>query len=70
MRYRFVINVFVLDEKYKETYLKGANDAEKDLEEIFRELSTDMNIFSYIIPAFNPGSNIKALLAWNDISDA
>ena len=46
MRYRFVINVFVIDEKYKETYLKSANDAEKDLEEIFRELSTDNNIFS------------------------
>lgn len=70
VRYRFVINVFVIDEKYKDVYLKGANDAEKDLEEIFRELSTDSNIFSYIVPAFNPGSNIKALLAWNDISDA
>ena len=46
VRYRFVINVFVIDEKYKETYLKSANDAEKDLEEIFRELSTDNNIFS------------------------
>jgi len=26
VRYRFVINLFVIDEKYKETYLKGAND--------------------------------------------
>ena len=43
------------------------NEEEKDLEEIFQDLSTDMNIFSYIVPAFTPGPNIKALLAWNDI---
>ena len=67
VRYRFVMNVFVIAEKYKDTYLKGANEEEKDLEEIFQDLSTDMNIFSYIVPAFTPGPNIKALLAWNDI---
>jgi len=27
-----------------------------------------MNIFSYLVPAFNPGSNVKSLLQWNDIS--
>jgi len=63
-----VINLFVIDEKYKETYLKGANDEEKDLEEICKDLSSDMNIFSYLVPAFNPGSNVKSLLQWNDIS--
>ena len=68
VRYRFVMNVFVVAEKYKETYIKGANEEEKDLEEIFQDLSTDMNTFSYIVPAFTPGPNIKALLAWNDIS--
>ena len=67
MRYRFVKNVFVIAEKYKDTYLKGANEEEKELEEIFQDLSTDMNIFSYIVPAFTPGPNAKALLAWNDI---
>ena len=46
VRYRFVKNVFVIAEKYKDTYLKGANEEEKDLEEIFQDLSTDMNIFS------------------------
>ena len=40
------LNVFVIAEKYKETYLKGANEEEKDLEEIFQDLSADMNIFS------------------------
>ena len=67
VRYRFVMNVFVISEKYKDTYLKGANEEEKDLEEIFQDLSADMNIFSYIVPAFTPVPNVKALLAWNDI---
>jgi len=58
VRYRFVINLFVIDEKYKDTYLKGANDEEKDLEEICKDLSSDMNIVSYLVPAFNPGSNV------------
>ena len=60
------MNVFVIAEKYKDTYLKGANEEEKDLKEIFQDLSTDMNIFA-IVPAFTPGPNVKALLAWNDI---
>jgi hypothetical protein len=68
VRYRFVMNLFVIDEKYKDTYLKGANDEEKDLEEILKDLSSDMNIFSYLVPAFNPGPNVKALLQWNDIT--
>ena len=66
----FVMNVFVIAEKYKDTYLKGANDEEKDLEEIFQDLSSDMNIFSYIVPAFTPGSNVKSLLAWNDVEES
>ena len=70
VRYRFVLNVFVVAEKYKDTYLKGANDEEKDLEEIFKDLSSDMNIFSYIVPAFNPGINVKAVLAWKNMADS
>ena len=44
-----------------------ADARRKDLEEIFQDLGIDMNIFSYIVPAFTPGPNVKALLAWNDI---
>lgn len=40
---------------------------EKDPEEIFRDLNIDMNIFNNNASAFSSGSNIKALLAWNDI---
>jgi hypothetical protein len=63
-----VINLFVIDEKYKETYLKGANDKGKDLEEICKDPSSDMNIFSYLVPAFNPDSNVKALLKRNNFA--
>ena len=61
------INGQIMSQVDKDTYLKGANEEEKDLEEIFQDLSSDMNIFSYIVPAFTPGPNVKALLAWNDI---
>lgn len=70
VRYRFVINLFVVDEKHKDVYAKAANEEEKDLEEIFRDLSSDMNIFSYIVPAFSAAPNIKACLEWNDIHDS
>ena len=56
VRYRFEMNVFVVAEKYK------------DLEQIFQDLRIDMNIFSYIVPAFSPEPNKhQALLDWNDI---
>ena len=68
IRYRFVVNIFVISEKHKDVYLKAANGEEKDLEEILKDLSTDSNIFSYVVPAFTPGSNIKTCLEFNDIS--
>ena len=61
------MNLLVIAEKYKDTYLKGANEEEKDLEKILQDLNIDLNISSYIVPAFLPGPYIKALLAWNDI---
>jgi len=67
IRYRFVINLFIVGEKHKNVYLAAANGEEQHLEEILRDLSTDSNIFSYIVPAFSPGSNVKACLEWNDI---
>jgi len=68
VRYRFVVNIFVIDEKHKDVYFKTANGEEKDLEEIFKDLSSDDNIFSYIVPAFSAAPNIKACLEWNDIA--
>jgi len=70
VRYRFVINLFIIDEKYKDVYQRAAHEEEKDLEEILGDLSSDMNIFSYIVPAFSATPNTKACLEWNDIHDA
>jgi hypothetical protein len=69
VRYRFVFNLFVVDERHKDVYIKAANGEEKDLEEILRDLSADMNIFSYVVPAFSAAPNLKACLDWNNILD-
>ena len=61
------MNVFVIAENYNATDLEGAHEEEKELEEIFQDLNIDMNIFSYIVSAFSPGPNTKALLAWIDL---
>lgn len=68
VRYRFVVNLFVIDEKHKDTYIKAATEQEKDLEEILKHISSSLNIFSYIVPAFSAAPNLKAVLEWNDIS--
>ncbi len=69
VRYRFVINLLVVDEQNKEVYAKACNDEEKDLEDICLELSKEMNIFTYIVPAFSVDRGIKKFLAWNDVDD-
>ena len=69
VRYRFVVNLFVVDQKHKSVYLGAAEDKERDLEEILKDLAADMNIFSYIVPNFLPGSNVKSLIEWNGLGD-
>ncbi len=49
---RFVVNLFVIDEKCKDACLNGVNDEEKDLEEILKDRACDMNIFRYLVPTF------------------
>ncbi len=67
LRYKFVINVFILSEKHKETYLKACNGEERDLEDIFKDLGSDSNIFSYIVPAFSPVPNLKRCIESNGL---
>jgi hypothetical protein len=54
LRYKFVINLFILAERHKDTHAKAFNGEERDLENILKDISNDMNIFSYILPAFSP----------------
>ena len=53
LRYKFVINVIVISEKNKDVYEKAINGEEKDLEDILKYLADDMNVFTYIVPAFS-----------------
>jgi hypothetical protein len=69
VRYKFVINLFLVSSEYKQLYIDAAQGKESDLEQIFKDLSKSMNIFSYIVPNFSPGSNIKGLLEWNGLGD-
>ena len=52
LRYKFVINIIVISEENKDVYEKALNGEEKDLEDILKYLANDMNVFTYVVPAF------------------
>lgn len=58
LRYKFVFLIIVISEKRKSIYEGIDIGKEKDLEDILSYLATNMNIFTYIVPAFNikPGT--------------
>lgn len=53
LRYRFVFLVLILSEQRKSVYIEIAEGREKDLEDTLQHLADEMNIFTYIVPAFN-----------------
>lgn len=53
LRYKFVFLILIMSEQRKDVYEDLATGKEKDLEDILSDLSTSMNIFTYIVPAFN-----------------
>lgn len=65
LRYKFVFNIFILSEKHKEVYLKACNGEERDLEDIFKDMATESNVFSYIVPAFPASPNLKRCIESN-----
>lgn len=67
LRYRFVINVVVISEKNKDVYEKAINGEEKDLEDILKYLADDMNVFTYIVPAFSLKNNQKRVFEVNGL---
>ncbi|MBR6153791.1 MAG: hypothetical protein IKQ43_05090 [Treponema sp.] len=67
LRYKFVINVIVISEENKEVYEKALNGEEKDLEDILKYLADDMNVFTYIIPAFTLKNNQKKVFEVNGL---
>ncbi len=67
LRYRFVINVIVISEKNKEVYERALGGMEKDLEDILKYLADDMNVFTYIVPAFSLKTNQKRVFEVNGL---
>lgn len=65
LRYKFVINVIVISEKNKEVYERALGGMEKDLEDILKYLADDMNVFTYIVPAFSLKTNQKRVFEVN-----
>ena len=68
LRYKFVINVIVISEKNKDVYEKAVNGEEKDLEDILKFLADDMNVFTYIVPAFSLKNNQKRVFEVNGLA--
>ena len=67
LRYRFVINLIVVSEEYREVYEKLINQEEKDFEDILRYLADEMNIFTYIVPSFSLRKGQKLSFEANSI---
>ena len=68
LRYKFVINVIVISEKNKDVYEKAVNGEEKDLEDILKYLADEMNVFTYIVPAFSLKNNQKRVFEVNGLA--
>jgi hypothetical protein len=68
LRYKFVINVIVISEKNKDVYEKAVNGEEKDLEDILKYLADDMNVYTYIVPAFSLKNNQKRVFEVNGLA--
>lgn len=67
LRYKFVINVIVISEKNKEVYEKALNGEEKDLEDILKYLANEMNVYTYIVPAFSLKKGQKRVFEVNGL---
>ncbi|MBR6295436.1 MAG: hypothetical protein VZR56_01830 [Treponema sp.] len=67
LRYKFVVNVIVISEDNKTVYEKALNGEEKDIEDILKYLADDMNVFTYIIPAFSLKKNQKRVFEVNGL---
>lgn len=53
LRYKFVFLILVISQDSKELYFDLDEGKEKDVEDILISLAQEMNIFTYIVPAFD-----------------
>ena len=52
---------------YKDVYEKAVNGEEKDLEDILKYLADDMNVYTYIVPAFSLTKGQKRVFEVNGL---
>lgn len=67
--YKFVINLIVISEENKDVYEKALNGEERDLEDIMKYLANEMNIFTYIVPAFSLKTGQKKVFEVNGLEN-
>jgi len=59
LQYRFVFLILVISENRRVIYEDLCKGKEKDLENILQHLADNMNIFAYVVPAFNLKPGMK-----------
>ena len=59
LKYRFVFLLLIVSESKKTVYEDLSTNKEKDLRTVLQHLADEMNIFTYIVPAFNIKSDKK-----------
>jgi len=64
LRYRFVFLVLIISEERKKIYQDLDNEQEKDLESTLQHLADNMNIFTYVVPAFNLKPGVKKCISF------
>ena len=69
LRYKFVINIIVISEENKDVYEKALKGEEKDLEDILKYLADDMNVYTYIVPAFSLKNGQKRAFEVNGLEN-
>lgn len=63
-RYRFIFLVLVISETRKIVYADIDSGKEKDLEDTLQYLADSLNIFTYIVPAFNLKPGMKKCISF------
>ena len=64
LRYKFVFLLLVISEDRSEVYYDLDSNKEKDLHDTLRYLADYMNIFTYVVPAFNLNTGTKKCISF------
>ena len=64
LRYRFVFLLLIISEARKMIYADLDAGKEKDLEDTLQHLADNMNVFAYIVPAFNIKPGMKKCISF------